>query len=243
MTPNQRNSTLSSVDEVILDNDDFPKQLFNGSDASDPYCAVVDTATLPTVVKTEPSSPNTPQCAYRAHNETDPIKSLTYLNIQHPVPIKLEDFPMSPASETVPTDEHCYSTSNNAPVNFDLADDPETLPGPEIDPEPMVIELLEEELPAIVEANQTFEAPKELPMANIQQPYRHCFLTHHCGIPIPSMKSTSIPFECFRIHFITRCHISNSLRAHLETLQTAPSTCATYTSAFHHHSFLPHVSH
>jgi hypothetical protein len=53
---------------------------------------------------------------------------------------------MSPASETVPTDEHCYSTSNNAPVNFDLADDPETLPGPEIDPEPMVIELLEEEL-------------------------------------------------------------------------------------------------
>jgi hypothetical protein len=68
-----------------------------------------------------------------------------------------------------------YSTSNNAPsnapVNFYLADDPETLPGPEIDPEPMVIELIEEELPAIVEATHTFEAPEELPtMANIQQP-------------------------------------------------------------------------
>jgi hypothetical protein len=113
-----------------LDNDDFSKRLFKASDASDPYCAVVDTVTLPTVVKTEPSFPNPPQCAYRSHNETDPSKNLTYLNIQHPVPIKLEDFPMSPAAETVPTDEHCYSTSDNtpsnAPVNFYLADDPET---------------------------------------------------------------------------------------------------------------------
>ncbi len=129
--PYQQNSTLSSIDEAILDNDDFSKRLLIGSDASDPYCAVVDTATLQTVVKTEPtSSPNPPQCAYRPHNKTDPSKSLTYLNIQHPVPIKLEDFPMSPAAETVPTDEHCYSTSNNAPsnapVNFYLADDPET---------------------------------------------------------------------------------------------------------------------
>jgi hypothetical protein len=33
----------------------------------------------------------------------------------------------------------------------------------------MVIELIEEKLPAIVEANMTFEAPEELPMANIQQ--------------------------------------------------------------------------
>jgi hypothetical protein len=61
---------------------------------------------------------------------------------------------------------------SNASVNFYPADDPETLPGHEIDPKPMVIELIEEELPAIVEANQTFEAPKELPMANIQQPIR-----------------------------------------------------------------------
>jgi hypothetical protein len=33
----------------------------------------------------------------------------------------------------------------------------------------MVIEFIEEELPAIVEANQAFEAPEELLMANIQQ--------------------------------------------------------------------------
>jgi hypothetical protein len=118
----------------------FSRRHFNGSDASKPYCAAVDTATLPTVVKTESSSPTPPQRAYRAHNETDPSKIFTYLNIQHPVPIKLEDFPMSPAAETVPTDEHCYSTRNNAPsnapVNFYLADEPEPLPGPEIEPEP-----------------------------------------------------------------------------------------------------------
>jgi hypothetical protein len=101
---------------------------------------------------------------------------LTYFNIQHPVPIKFEDLPMSLAADTVPTDEHCYSTSknapSNAPVSFYLADDPETLPGTVIEPEPMVIELIEEELPAIVEANQLFEIPVELPMANIQQPIR-----------------------------------------------------------------------
>jgi hypothetical protein len=80
----------------------------------------------------------------------------------------LEDFPISPAAETVPTDEHCYFTSNNAPsnapVNFYVADDPEPLPGPEIEPEPMVIELIEEELPTSVEANQPFEVPNEQPV-------------------------------------------------------------------------------
>jgi hypothetical protein len=62
--PNQQNSKLSSIGEAILDNDDFSKRLFNGSDASDPYCAVVDTAMLPTVVKSEPSSPSPPQCTH-----------------------------------------------------------------------------------------------------------------------------------------------------------------------------------
>ena len=223
----------------MLDNDDFSKRLFNGSDASDPFCAVVDTATLPTVVKTEPSSPNPPQCAYRAHNETDLSKSLTYLNIQHPVPIKLEDFPMSPAAETVPTDEHCYSTSNNAPsnapVNFYLADDPETLPGSEIDPEPMVIELFEEELPAIVEATHTFEAPEELPMANIQQPIRMLpplFPDQPLRHPDPLDKIHQHPFCMFQDplhHPSSHLYYSNGT---LKDPTTDPSTCATYTSAF-----------
>jgi hypothetical protein len=57
---------------------------------------------------------------------------------------------MSLAAEADPIDEQCYSTSSdnapsNAPVNFYLADDPEPLPGPEIEPEPMVIEHIEEE--------------------------------------------------------------------------------------------------
>jgi hypothetical protein len=70
-------------------------------------------------------------------------------------------------SIVTPTNNNAPS---NAPVNFYLADDPETLPGIVIEPEPMVIELIEEELPAIVEANQLFQVPEELPMAIIQQP-------------------------------------------------------------------------
>ena len=112
---------------------------------------------------------------------------------------------MSLAAETVPTDEHCYSTSNNAPsnatINFYLVDDLETLPGPEIDPEPMIIELLEEELPAIVEANQTFEAPKELPMANIQQHIRMLpalFPDPPLRHPNPLNKIHQHPFQMFQ---------------------------------------------
>ncbi len=79
--PNPIFSKLSSIEETILGNDDLLQRRFNGSDASDPYYAVVDTATLSAVVNTEPSSPNPPKYAYRAHNETDPSKSFTYLNI------------------------------------------------------------------------------------------------------------------------------------------------------------------
>jgi hypothetical protein len=57
----------------------------------------------------------------------------------------------------------------------------------------MVIELTEEELPVIIEANQLFEIPEELPMASIQQPVQMLTIT----------KSTTTPFKCFRIHFIT----------------------------------------
>jgi hypothetical protein len=105
--PNQKFSKLSLIDETFLENDDLSQRLLTVLTQSDPYCAVVDTAMLPTVMKTVPSSPNPPQCAYRAHNVTDPSNSLTYLNIPHPVHIKLEDFPMSPAAKTDPTDEHC----------------------------------------------------------------------------------------------------------------------------------------
>jgi hypothetical protein len=60
---------------------------------------------------------------------------------------------------------------SSAPVNFYLAGDPEPLTGLEIEPESIKIELIEEELPAIVEAYQLFEVPNDLPVvANIQQP-------------------------------------------------------------------------
>ena len=116
--------------------------------------------------------------------------------------------------------------------NFYLADDPDTLPGPEINPEPMVIELIEEELPAIVAANHTFEAPEELPtMANIQQPTRMLpplFPDPPLRHPDPLDEIHQHPFRMFQdpscIYF--------SPTAYLKTLRTAPSTCATYTSAF-----------
>jgi hypothetical protein len=174
--PNRQNSKSSSIQVAILGNDDFVQRLFNGSDASDPYCAAVDTATVPTVVQSAPSCPSPPQWAYRAHNETDPTASLTSLSIQHPVPIKLEDFPMSPAAEDAMNGEYCYSTSNNAPsnapVNFYPVVDPEILPGPELEPEPMMIERIEDKLIENVEANQVFEAPEEPPTDAIQQPVR-----------------------------------------------------------------------
>jgi hypothetical protein len=206
-----------------LENDDLP------------YCAAVDTATLPTVMKIQPNSPNPPQCAYRAHNETDPSKSLTYLNIQQPFAIKLEDFPMS---ETVPTDEHCYSTSNapsNAPANFYLADDPEPLPGPAMKPEPMEIELIEEELPAIVEANQLFAVPYELPVANIQQPVRMLpplFPNQPLRHPNPLDKIHHHPFCMFQDplhHPLSDLYFSNRT---FEGYANGPIHCVTYTSAF-----------
>ncbi len=130
--PNPNFPKLSSIGEAILENDDYRNDFLTVLTRPTRTVLSRTLQTMSTVVNTEPSSPNPPQCAYRAHNETDPSKRLTYLNIQHPIPIKLEDFPMSPAAETVPTDEHCYSTSNNAPsnapVSFYRADDPETLP-------------------------------------------------------------------------------------------------------------------
>jgi hypothetical protein len=127
---------------------------------------------------------------------------------------------MSPAAETPPTDEHCYSTSNNtpsnAPVKLYIADDPETLPGPEIEPEHMVIKLIEEELPAIVETNQVFEVPEELPVANIQQPvqmlpllFPNPPLLRH---PNPLNKIHQHPFRMLQDplhHPLSRVHFSN----------------------------------
>jgi hypothetical protein len=104
---NQNFSKLSSIDEAILAIYDLVVGFFSTA-LTRPTRTVLLWTTLPTVVKTEPSSSNPPQCAYRAHNETDPSKSLTFLKIQHPVSIKFEDFPMSQTAETVPTDEHCY---------------------------------------------------------------------------------------------------------------------------------------
>ncbi len=61
-----------------------------------------------------------------------------------------------------------------------------------------------------------------LTINNPSKCYRHCFLTHHCGIRIPSTKSISTPFACFRIHFITRRCIYTSPTAHFEDPTNGP---------------------
>jgi hypothetical protein len=211
------------MDEAILENDDFSERLFNGSDAPDPYCAAVDTATLSTVV---PSSTNPPPCAYRAHNKTDPSKSFTYLNIQHPDPIKLEDFPMSPAAETVPTDEHCYSTSNNAHLMLLLT---------------FTLLLMTLTLYQVLSLNQN---PWQLSLlrrnclqllvANIQQPARKLsplFPDPPLQHPNP-LNKIHHPFQMFQdpLHH-PPLHLYFSNGTH-EDPTNGPSTCATYTSAF-----------
>ncbi|KAI2497642.1 hypothetical protein MHU86_16829 [Fragilaria crotonensis] len=62
--------------------------------ALESYCDDDDTVEF-TVVDGTAIQSSPPQCAYRAHNPTDPSLSSTSLSVQHPVPIKLEDLPSS----------------------------------------------------------------------------------------------------------------------------------------------------
>ena len=97
------------------------------------------------------------------------------MSLQHPVAIKLEDLPRSPASDSAANvGEFCYFHSNNsptsAPVNYYHAADPEILPGPEIIDEPTIIEIVEEEFVEESGTNPVFETLTERPVdANQQQ--------------------------------------------------------------------------
>ncbi|KAI2500357.1 hypothetical protein MHU86_14100 [Fragilaria crotonensis] len=107
-------STSSPIPDVVLEISDSVKRSVNGSNASLSYCAAVDTGNAATVVRTAVSSPNPQQWACRAHNPTVSSETLTYLDVQHPVPIKLEDLPSSQADDAdVFLADHCYSCSNN----------------------------------------------------------------------------------------------------------------------------------
>ncbi|KAI2508341.1 hypothetical protein MHU86_6015 [Fragilaria crotonensis] len=115
-------STSSPIPDVVLEISDSVKRSVNGSNASLSYCAAVDTETqLLSFVPRFP--PNPQQWACRAHNPTVSSETLTYLDVQHPVPIKLEDLPSSQADDVFLAD-HCYSCSNNdstrETVNFIL---------------------------------------------------------------------------------------------------------------------------
>ncbi|KAI2501249.1 hypothetical protein MHU86_13193 [Fragilaria crotonensis] len=126
-------STSSPIPDVVLEISDSVKRSVNGSNASLSYCAAVDTGNAATVVRTAVSSPNPQQWACRAHNPTVSSETLTYLDVQHPVPIKLEDLPSSQADDAdVFLADHCYSCSNNdstrETVNFYPDADPDPLP-------------------------------------------------------------------------------------------------------------------
>ena len=165
------------IADIIFDKNDFAECLLNASDKLDSYCAADATANVSTVVDTTVTYHSPPQWAYRAHNPTDPSLSSASLSVQHPVAIKLEDLPCSPASDCAANvGEFCYFHSNNsptsAPVNYYPAADPAILPGPEIVDEPRIIEIVEEEFVEESGANPVFEALTELPVAANQQPIR-----------------------------------------------------------------------
>jgi hypothetical protein len=173
----QKFSTSSPIPDVILEISDFAKRPFNGSDASPSYCAAVDTENAATVVRTAVSSPNPQQWACRAHNPTISSESLTYLDVQHPVPIKLEDLPSSPADDADDfLANHCCYCSNNdstrETVNFYPDADPDPLPEVANDPDPKPMDIVEDDLDNNGDTNQDIGEPNEVPSAAIQQPVR-----------------------------------------------------------------------
>ena len=153
------------------------KRPVNGPNASPSYCAAVDTGNNATVVRTAVSSPNPQQWACRAHNPTISSESLTYLDVEHPVPIKLEDLPSSSADDVDDfVDNHCYSCSNNdstrETVNFYPDADPDPLPEVANDPDPEPMDIVDDDLDNNGNANQNIGEPNEVPSAAIQQPVR-----------------------------------------------------------------------
>ncbi|KAI2495757.1 hypothetical protein MHU86_18732 [Fragilaria crotonensis] len=145
-------STSSPIPDVVLEISDSVKRSVNGSNASLSYCAAVDTGNAATVVRTAVSSPNPQQWACRAHNPTVSSETLTYLDVQHPVPIKLEDLPSSQA------DDADVFLADHYPLP-EVANDP--------DPEPM--DIVEDDLDNNGDANRDIGEPNEVPSAAIQQ--------------------------------------------------------------------------
>ncbi|KAI2492224.1 hypothetical protein MHU86_22318 [Fragilaria crotonensis] len=170
-------STSSPIPDVVLEISDSVKRSVNGSNASLSYCAAVDTGNAATVVRTAVSSPNPQQWACRAHNPTVSSETLTYLDVQHPVPIKLEDLPSSQADDAdVFLADHCYSCSNNdstrETVNFYPDADPDPLPEVANDPDPEPMDIVEDDLDNNGNTNPDIGEPNEVPSAAIQQPVR-----------------------------------------------------------------------
>ncbi|KAI2496560.1 hypothetical protein MHU86_17952 [Fragilaria crotonensis] len=145
-------STSSPIPDVVLEISDSVKRPVNGPNASLSYCAAVDTGNAATVVRTAVSSPNPQQWACRAHNPTVSSETLTYLDVQHPVPIKLEDLPSSQA------DDADVFLADHYPLP-EVANDP--------DPEPM--DIVEDDLDNNGDANRDIGEPNEVPSAAIQQ--------------------------------------------------------------------------
>ncbi|KAI2513989.1 hypothetical protein MHU86_373 [Fragilaria crotonensis] len=166
-------STSSPIPDVVLEISDSVKRPVNGPNASLSYCAAVDTGNAATVVRTA-ASPNPQQWACRAHNPTVSSETLTYLDVQHPVPIKLEDLPSSQADDAdVFLADHCYSCSNNdstrETVNFYPDADPDPLPEVANDPDPEPMDIVEDDLDNNGDANRDIGEPNEVPSAAIQQ--------------------------------------------------------------------------
>ena len=206
---NQKMSKSSPNPETILAFNNPQQRLFNASDDSDddsdPHCAGIDTVSAPTVAETEATQPGPPQWACRAHNDTDPSQSLTSLDIVHPVAIKLEDFPRSPSPESDFVGPHCYSCSNNEPINNHLNfypdAAPEPLPDPANEPDPAPMDVANDDFGDDGDANQNFGEPNEVPSGATQQPIRvlpPLFPTPPLRHHNPLNENHQNPFEMFQ---------------------------------------------
>ncbi|KAI2491685.1 hypothetical protein MHU86_22893 [Fragilaria crotonensis] len=246
-------STSSPIPDVILEISDSVKRPVNGSNASLSYCAAVDTGNNATVVRTAVSSPNPQQWACRAHNPTVSSETLTYLDVQHPVPIKLEDLPSSQADDAdVFLADHCYSCSNNdstrETVNFYPDADPDPLPEVANDPDPEPMDIVEDDLDNNGDANRDIGEPNEVPSAAIQQLVRllpPLRLPHRCDRqPLDAIHHH--PFRMFqhfhhipsRDLFFTEAMLMDTINGtiHLRDLPLCVRTSATISAFASTHS-------
>ena len=122
-----------------------------------------------------------------------------------PVAVKLEDFPRSPSPESDFVGPHCYSCSNNEPINNHLNfypdAAPEPLPEAANEPDPESMDVADDDFGDDSDANPNFGEPNEVPSGATQQPIRvlpPLFPTPPLRHHNPLNENHQNPFEMFQ---------------------------------------------